>query len=229
MKAIQECLEQRGGANPQSRPPVTTGSRRSTVCWKCHQSGHIRRDCKQGDGEPANPAPISSNPAVTPWPSLSSPGSNGPQAPPVPINVTSVYKTGSSFNSCDGLLVDGAIGGTQCRITIDTGSNISIVRSDILQPGAQVQPVSSYLSTVTGATAPIRGRGDFTLHLGGLQTAHSMSIADIADQCILGLDWTSWNPMDVELTLETSRFLCRSQFIPSQHATKYSPQGSVIL
>ena len=161
LKAIQGCLEQCGGAYPQSRPPGATGRRRSTVSWKCHQSGHIRRDCKQGDGEPANPAAIPSNPAATPWPASSSPGSNGTQALPVPTNVTSVYKTGSSFNSCYGLVVDGAIGGTQCRITID----ISIVRPDILQEGAQVQPVSSYLRTVTGATAPIRGRGDFSLHL----------------------------------------------------------------
>ena len=71
LKAIQGCLEQRGGANPQSRAPGTTGKRRSTVCWKCHQSGHIRQDCKQGDREPANPAAIPSNPAGTPRPATS--------------------------------------------------------------------------------------------------------------------------------------------------------------
>ena len=39
LKAIQGYLEQRGGANPQSRAPGTTGKRRSTVCWggsPCH-------------------------------------------------------------------------------------------------------------------------------------------------------------------------------------------------
>ena len=195
LKAIQGFLEQRGGATPQSRAPETTGKRRSTVCWKYHQSGHIRRDCKQGGGKPANPAAILSNPAVTPRPETSSSGSNSTQAPPV----LSVYKTGSSFNSCDGLVVDGAVGGTQCRITIDTGSNISIVRPDILQEGAQVLPVSSYLRTVTGATAPIQGRGDVSLQIGGLQTAHSMWVADIADQCILGLDFLESHGCRVDL------------------------------
>ena len=132
---------------------------------------------------------------LTPQPETSSSGSNSTQAPPVP----SVYKTGSSFNSCDGLVVDGAIGGTQCRITIDTGSNISIVRPDILQEGAQVLPVSSYLRTVTGATAPIRGRGDVSLQIGGLQTANSMWVADIADQCILGLDFLESHGCRVEV------------------------------
>ena len=97
-KVIQGCLEQRGGANPQSRPPGATDRRWSTVFWKCHQSGHIRRDCEQGDGEPgkpANPTAIPSNPAVTPRPTSFSPGINGTQAPPAPINVSSVYKTRS--------------------------------------------------------------------------------------------------------------------------------------
>ena len=96
-------------------------------------------------------------------------------------------------------MVDGAVGGTQCRITIDTGSNISIVRPDILQEGAQVLPVSSYLRTVTGATAPIRGRGDVSLQIGGLQTAHSMWVADITDQCILGLDFLESHGCRVDL------------------------------
>ena len=41
LKAIQGCLEQRGGANHQSRPPGATGRRQSNVCWKCHQPGHL--------------------------------------------------------------------------------------------------------------------------------------------------------------------------------------------
>ena len=81
------------------------------------------------------------------------------------------------------------ISGTQCEITIDTGSNISIFRPDMLRDDVQVQPVSSCLRTVTGATAPIRGQGDFDLQIGGLTTRQSMWVADIADQCILGLDF----------------------------------------
>ena len=110
-----------------------------------------------------------------------------------------MYKTGSSFKSCDGLVADGSIEGIQCQITIDTGSNISIVRPDVLQDGTQIQPVSSCLRTVTGPTAPIRGRGELKLRIGGFETRHDMWVADVADQCILGLDFLESHGCQVDL------------------------------
>ena len=63
-----------------------------------------------------------------------------------------MFKTGSIHNDCDSLILAGSINGKACDITIDTGSNISIVRADILTEEDKlcVQPVSSCLCTVTG-------------------------------------------------------------------------------
>ena len=95
------------------------------------------------------------------------------------------------------------------------------LRPDILQEGAQVLPVSSYLMTVTGATAPIRGRGDVSLQIGGLQTAHSMWVADIADQCILGLDFLESHGCRVDLG--ESMMHIGDQQIPLQRPVNLQP------
>ena len=48
-----------------------------------------------------------------------------------------------------------------CRITIDTGRNISIIRPDVLseQEQTHIQPVSQSIRTVTGEKAPHTGKG----------------------------------------------------------------------
>ena len=55
-----------------------------------------------------------------------------------------------------------------CNITIDTGSNISIVRTDLLTEEDQiwVQPVSSCLRAVTDERALIHGKGELQLRIG---------------------------------------------------------------
>ncbi len=100
-----------------------------------------------------------------------------------------VFKTGKSFKACDGLVASGSINGVKCSITVDTGSNVSIIRPDILieEARASLQPVSSHLKTVTGATAPILGCGKLKIQVGAFETQHEMWVAEVADECILGL------------------------------------------
>ena len=102
-----------------------------------------------------------------------------------------VFKTGSIHNDCDSLNVAGSINGKACDITIDTGSNISIVKADILTEKDKlcVQPVSSCLHTVTDERAQIHGKGELQLRIGSLTMKHPMWVADIQDKCILGLDF----------------------------------------
>ena len=71
-----------------------------------------------------------------------------------------VFQTGS-INSCDGLIAAGTLNGRPCDLTIDTGSNISIIKTDFLtrDERANIQPVNSCLRTVTGEKAPIHGKG----------------------------------------------------------------------
>ena len=71
-----------------------------------------------------------------------------------------------------------------CNITIDTGSNISIVRTDLLTEEDQicVQPVSSCLRTVTDERALIHGKGELQLRIGSLNLARPLiSLCVVSD------------------------------------------------
>ena len=45
----------------------------------------------------------------------------------------------------------------------------------------------SRLGTVTGTTTPLQNKADLKLQLGNLTTHHTFYLADIADECILGM------------------------------------------
>ncbi|MDD9817374.1 MAG: RNase H-like domain-containing protein [Gammaproteobacteria bacterium] len=95
----------------------------------------------------------------------------------------------------------GTINGNSCEITVDTGSNISIVRPDLLS-GVNpdlIQPVHSCIRTVTGERAPIHGKGQVELGIGPLVIPQELWVADIQDQCILGLDFLHPNECQVNL------------------------------
>ena len=84
---------------------------------------------------------------------------------------------------------------------MDTGSNISIVRPDVLSGVSQelIQPVSSCLRTVTGERAPIHGKGQLQLGIGSLIIPQELWVADIHDECILGLDFLQSHGCQVNL------------------------------
>ncbi len=103
-----------------------------------------------------------------------------------------VFKTGVDLSSTNGLVATGKIQGQECQITIDTGSNVSIVSPNLLRRSkstVKVQAVENSLRTVTGATAPIQGKGQFQISLGTHEVLHDFWIAEITDDCILGLDF----------------------------------------
>ena len=57
----------------------------------------------------------------------------------------------------------------------------------------------SYIRTVTGEQAPIHGKGQFQLRIGPLVISQELWVADIQDQCILGLDFLYPNGCQVNL------------------------------
>lgn len=112
-----------------------------------------------------------------------------------------VYKTGSLSCAGDSLVVQSSINCQRCHITVDTGSNISIVRPDVLGEMAtqSIQPVTSCLKTVTEERAPIRGRVKLPLQIGGQTYHHDTWVADIADECLVGLDFLVPHACQVDL------------------------------
>ena len=104
-------------------------------------------------------------------------------------------------SSQDGLVLAGTVAGQPCNITVDTGSNISIVRPDMLNKTIRdsLETSSQMLRTVTGEMAPIHGRGELTICIGGLTLPHQMWVAEITDECILGLDFLGKHGCQVNL------------------------------
>ena len=129
------------------------------TCWNCKQKGHYRRDCTKP------PAEMTSNQAtLREGDSITDSGSGKRAVAEFPNSATetsdapiSVFKAGTLDKTGDGLVVEGCINERRCRITIDTGSNISIVRPDVLGDRLThiLQLGQSYLKTVTGERAPI--------------------------------------------------------------------------
>ena len=94
------------------------------------------------------------------------------------------------------------VGDGECTLTVDTGSNISIIHPEVIQRSsikATVQPVESQLRTVTGETAPILGITTVPLTVGTFQAKQRMWVANIADECILGLDFLQQHNCQVDL------------------------------
>ena len=65
------------------------------------------------------------------------------------------------------------------------------MRPDILSGESQelIRPVNSCLRTVTGERAPIHGKSQLRLGIGSLVVPQELWVADIHDECILGLDF----------------------------------------
>ena len=120
---------------------------------------------------------------------------------PIDNNYIDIFKTGTINGGSDSLTVSGTVNGTSCEIIVDTGSNIYIVRPDLLSginPDL-IQPVHSCIRTVTGELAPIHGKGQLELGIGPLVIPQELWIADIQDQCILGLDFLQSNGCQANL------------------------------
>lgn len=81
------------------------------------------------------------------------------------------------------------------------GRIITIVRPDFVQliAEAKITPTETVLRTVTGETAPVRGRGKLTITLGKFETEHEVWVADIVEEGILGLDYLMANNCQVNL------------------------------
>ena len=104
----------------------------------------------------------------------------------------------------ESLVISGNIEGASCDMVIDTGSKITIVRPDVLQrvskdADIEVHPVNCLLWTVTGETTPVRCRGKLTLQLGNFKAVHDVWVADIENECILGLDFLISNDCVVDV------------------------------
>ncbi|GFX54953.1 retrovirus-related Pol polyprotein from transposon 412 [Trichonephila clavipes] len=98
-----------------------------------------------------------------------------------------------------------------CRMVVDTGANVSIMRKDLAQ-NSQVNiiwtPPSVSLQTVTNDKIQVHRKADITLRFGNIDYHHTAYIADITDPCILGLKFLKNNnfKLDFENSNMHSKF-----------------------
>ena len=93
----------------------------------------------------------------------------------------------------EGLYVEGKLEDEAVNMTIDTGSSISLIKYEVLEKIgldlSNVQPISNYLQSVTGEKKRMSGRITLQCHIGDRQFLHNFWVADIHENCILGLDF----------------------------------------
>ena len=104
----------------------------------------------------------------------------------------------------DSLVVVVVVEGVRCDMIIDTGSNITVIRPDVLKRVAKdrvpdVHSVDSCSKTVTGETTAVRSRGKVNIQLGNFQTVQNVWVVEIENECILGLDFLVPNNCVVNL------------------------------
>ncbi|GFW87794.1 retrovirus-related Pol polyprotein from transposon 412 [Trichonephila clavipes] len=104
-----------------------------------------------------------------------------------------IQKAITAVNGEDkGLYVIGQINNISCRMVVDTGVNVSIIRKDLAQ-NSQVSiiwtPPCVSLQTVAGDKIQVHGKANVILRFGDINYHHTAYIADITSPCILGLDF----------------------------------------
>lgn len=77
--------------------------------------------------------------------------------------------------------------GVSCKALIDTGSDISLVRPGVL-PNVAFKPANKVMETVTGELAPMQGSCTLSFVLGSANVMAEFWLANIREDCILGVD-----------------------------------------
>ena len=116
------------------------------------------------------------------------------------------------FVQQDSPVVEGEVDGVKCCITVDTGSNISIVRSDLVKQDTAAFLENCWMKTVTGEKAPVLGKKMLQLAIGPLQVQHEMWVADITDECLLGTDFLE--PHGCLVDFRDSKLLIGTEEVP---------------
>ncbi|KAG1957220.1 thy-1 membrane glycoprotein [Pimephales promelas] len=96
----------------------------------------------------------------------------------------------------EGLYLDCVVDGQPCSALVDTGSTICLLRKGLLSGTAgplpeDWTPTSTELLTVTGERTVMPGKKLLSVVVGMSQTNHEFWLADIRDECIIGLDLLS--------------------------------------
>ena len=100
-------------------------------------------------------------------------------------------------------------GGKQCYITVDTGSNMSILRPDFIGAETSTQLEGGLLYKDSDWRESTYPRQELQVTFGTLQVSHE---ADITDDCILGTDFQK--PYGCQVNFKDSKLTIGSKEVP---------------
>ena len=103
-------------------------------------------------------------------------------------------KSGTTTDCADGLYVTVHVQGMPVDFLVDTGANITIVKSSVWERIPQfkrpmLEDMEVKMILVNGGCAPFVGRGVFTLRVADQEAEHRTWVANIQLDGILGLDF----------------------------------------
>ncbi|GBN96246.1 hypothetical protein AVEN_242122-1 [Araneus ventricosus] len=173
-------------------------------CWKCSKKGHVQRECQE----------ITSNEENS---SLNRAPEEGP-------------RVSSLSGKKNGLYLEGYICGIQCLMLVDTGANVTLLRTDLAQKLKEqliyTAPNIS-LKTATGEKTEIRGKLDASIECGSRKFHHRIYVADITDPCILDLDFLQ--KINFTVDLEKNDVRIRGEEIPQFSASVQHSKSCFVL
>lgn len=100
------------------------------------------------------------------------------------------------------LIIKGEVNGISCKLTIDTGASRTVVSSQLanrLLGGFTTRHEHINLVTATGQHIPVQGERKVELQLGDSIYQHKVIVADIVDDCILGLDFMRQHGCEIDV------------------------------
>ncbi|GBN72220.1 Retrovirus-related Pol polyprotein from transposon 297, partial [Araneus ventricosus] len=149
----------------------------NVTCWKCNKKGHIQRECQTIS--PNRKKLMYDRPTGRGLPFLN-------KAPEEGLKISALC------GGRNGLYLEGSICGIPCLMLVDTGANVTRVRTDLAQKlkGNFIYTAPNIsLKTAAGEKAEIHGKLDAAIECGSRKFQHKIYVADITDPCILCLDF----------------------------------------
>ena len=152
-----------------------------------------------------------------------------------------ITKSVARSSDSGSITVTGAVNGHRQRLLVDTGSNKTIVRSDLVE-AKEIPETHVDLCGVTGHRIPLRGPVDVELQVGTASMRHFVYVADVADPCILGLDFLNKYHCSIDipnLTMEAAGVQVELQLqdehdvssyrVTTQHRIRIPPMSETIV